>query len=125
MTDNPRTAVPIPAGCDEIAIRPGFGTFTVGMKYVDGARPTVHTVRAHAIVVRDVGHIEFHHEPDESVVSQLTELVDDLCAYERCRYDDDGHCEEHGWSNAGLTCPHARAKELLRSLGRNVEEERD
>lgn len=50
----------------------------------------------------------------------LVELLRDLVDPDDCEFDHHGYCQAHGWTETEPRCPHARAKELLAVLGRDV-----
>jgi hypothetical protein len=63
-------------------------------------------------------------EKAEAARDKLATLVRDLTDPEPCRYDHHGGCQEHGYLSLenGERCPHAEAKEVLASLGIELED---
>lgn len=54
----------------------------------------------------------------KSIVAGATALIGELHDDSPCWYDHHGFCQGHGWMEADIECPHARAKTLLKNLER-------
>jgi hypothetical protein len=47
---------------------------------------------------------------------KLIGLLSDLIDGGECWLDHNGHCQEHGWFDNEIKCPHARGKEILAAI---------
>jgi len=50
----------------------------------------------------------------KNIASSAAALIGDLHDDSPCWYDHHGYCQGHGWMEADIECPHARAKTLLK-----------
>lgn len=47
------------------------------------------------------------------LLSRFLAILEDIIDPNECDYDHHGYCQEHGWFDPDIPCPHKRAKELL------------
>ena len=52
------------------------------------------------------------------LLSLAFEILGDIVDSNECKYDHHGNCQEHGWTNDSISCPHKRAKEWLVEMGK-------